>query len=61
MNKIMKIIFSEVALALLTLVFVVLKITGNINWSWWWVFSPLWLPMSIGLILLLIFVLITKQ
>ena len=42
MNKIMKIIFSEVALALLTLVFVVLKITGNINWSWWWVFSPLW-------------------
>jgi len=61
MSKIMKIIFSEVVLALLTLVFVVLKITGNINWSWWWVFSPLWLPMSIGLILLLIFVLITKQ
>ena len=25
---------------LLTLVFVVLKLTGNIDWNWWFVFSP---------------------
>ena len=26
-----------------TLVFVVLKLTGVIGWSWWWVLSPLWI------------------
>jgi phosphoglycerol transferase MdoB-like AlkP superfamily enzyme len=24
------------------LVFLVLKLTGHIDWSWWWVTSPLW-------------------
>ena len=27
----------------LTLVFIILKLTGNISWSWLWVLSPLWL------------------
>ena len=27
----------------LTLIFVVLKLTGNINWSWLWVLSPIWI------------------
>jgi hypothetical protein len=27
----------------LTIVFIVLKLTGNIDWSWWWVLSPLWI------------------
>ena len=27
----------------LTVVFVVLKLVGVINWSWWWVLSPLWI------------------
>ena len=26
----------------LTIALVVLKLTGFIDWSWWWVFSPLW-------------------
>ena len=26
----------------LFLVFLVLKLTGHISWSWWWVTSPLW-------------------
>ena len=30
-------------LGLLTLVFIVLKLTHYINWSWVWVLSPLWL------------------
>jgi hypothetical protein len=33
---------------LLTIVFLVLKLTGNIAWSWWWVFSPLWIPVAFG-------------
>jgi hypothetical protein len=24
------------------LVFLVLKLTGHIAWSWWWVTAPLW-------------------
>ena len=28
---------------LLTVAFVVLKLTGYIDWSWWWVLSPLWI------------------
>jgi hypothetical protein len=27
----------------LFLIFLVLKLTGLINWSWWWVTSPLWI------------------
>lgn len=27
----------------LTLIFIVLKVTGLVSWSWLWVISPLWL------------------
>lgn len=29
---------------LMFLAFLVLKLTGYIAWSWWWVTAPLWLP-----------------
>ena len=32
---------------LLFLVFLVLKLTGHIDWSWWWVTAPLWGPLAI--------------
>lgn len=31
--------------SLLTIVFIVLKLTGYITWSWVWVFAPLWIPV----------------
>jgi hypothetical protein len=34
----------------LFLVFLVLKLTGNIDWSWWWVTSPLWIPITLGIV-----------
>ena len=34
---------------LLTIVFITLKLTGTIAWSWWWVLSPLWIPTAIAL------------
>ena len=34
-------------LTILFVVFLILKLTGNIDWSWWWVTSPLWLPVAI--------------
>jgi hypothetical protein len=36
---------------LLTIAFVVLKLTGVIAWSWWWVLSPLWIGFALWLVL----------
>lgn len=45
-------------LGLLTIVFITLKLTNVITWSWWWVLSPLWGPMafmlSLGIIVLIV-------
>jgi hypothetical protein len=32
----------------LFIVFLILKLTGNIDWSWWWVTSPLWIPIALA-------------
>jgi len=45
--------------SILTLVFVIAKLTGHLDWTWLWVFSPLWLPLTVilsvfGVIALLI-------
>ena len=37
---------------LLTIVFIVLKLTGFIAWSWWWVLSPLWISFGLVLVVL---------
>jgi len=36
------------------LAFFFAKIYDKIDWSWWWVFSPLWIPMLLVIIFLLI-------
>ena len=36
----------------LFIVFLVLKLTGTINWSWWWVTSPLWIPFVAAVVIL---------
>ena len=45
--------YSGLPLMLLTITLVVLKALGYLNWSWWWVFSPLWIPFAI---LILVFI-----
>ena len=35
---------------LLLVAFVVLKLCGVIDWSWWWVLSPAWIP-GVGLLI----------
>jgi len=39
---------------LLTIAFIVLKLTEVIDWSWWWVLSPLWISFCVGLIILIV-------
>lgn len=36
---------------LLTILFIGLKFTGYITWSWVWVLSPLWVPVVVGIII----------
>lgn len=31
----------------LQIVFIVLKLCGVIDWSWWWVLSPTWIVVGI--------------
>ena len=44
----------------LFVVFLVLKLTGTINWSWVWVTSPLWISVLWNIILFVIWVLQAK-
>ncbi|CAB5223442.1 hypothetical protein UFOVP383_46 [uncultured Caudovirales phage] len=37
---------------LLTVLFVGLKLTNVITWSWWWVLSPIWIPVLLLIIIL---------
>ena len=32
---------------LLAIVFIILKLTGHIDWTWGWVLAPIWLPFAI--------------
>lgn len=34
-------------IGVLLILFIVLKLTNTINWSWLWVLSPLWIPVAI--------------
>lgn len=40
--------------SLLTILFIGLKLTNYITWSWLWVLSPLWIPIAIVLFLFMI-------
>ena len=38
----------------LQVAFIVLKLCNVINWSWWWVLAPIWIPLAIGLLLIVL-------
>lgn len=40
-------------LGLLAILFIGLKLTGHINWSWWWILAPLWGGFAIIVLILL--------
>ena len=44
----------------LTLLFIALKLTGVVTWSWLWVLSPLWLTFAVAVFIAAIVVLIVK-
>lgn len=40
---------------ILGVVFIILKLCGVIAWSWFWVLSPFWIMLLIGLFALILF------
>ena len=40
--------------SLLTILFIALKLTGVITWSWLWVLAPIWIPFVIVVFVLII-------
>ena len=43
-------------LSTLTMIFVVLKLTDNIDWSWIYVLSPIWIPIAcLGMLFIFVF------
>lgn len=41
---------------LLTVAFVVLKLCNVIQWSWWWVLSPIWIGIALALLIIAIYI-----
>ncbi len=39
---------------LLTIAFIVLKLCGVITWPWIWVVCPLWIPVAVVLVVILV-------
>jgi uncharacterized protein (DUF983 family) len=46
---------------MLTILFIGLKLTGYISWSWLWVLSPLWIGFTLGVSLITIGLLLSKN
>lgn len=44
----------------LTIAFIVLKLANFIDWSWWWVLSPIWIHIVIVCIVIGVYFLIKK-
>ena len=41
---------------LLTIAFIVLRLTKTIAWTWWWVLAPIWIPAAIAIIAFMVLV-----
>ena len=56
-NKTVTVQTGGLQMFILFVVFLVLKLTHIVNWSWWWITAPLWgpiallIPVTIGVII----------
>ena len=51
---------NGIIVGLLGVAFVVLKLCGVINWSWWWVTAPFWGGAALVLIFLAVAIIISR-
>lgn len=48
------------AVGVVLIVFVILKLCNVVDWSWWWVLSPLWICLALATVLFIVFKTIEK-
>ena len=46
-------------LGLLSVLFIGLKLTGFVSWSWVWVLSPIWIPTTMSILVLSVLFFVT--
>lgn len=39
--------------SILGLLFITLKLTNHIDWSWWWVLAPFWISLILTVVLII--------
>ena len=44
---------------LLAIAFIVLKLCGVIKWSWVWVLSPVWIPLALIIVVLVVYLIVS--
>ena len=52
---------SSIFVSFLTVMFIELKLTEKIDWSWWWVLSPMWISAVVAIVLVGLVTLVTKN
>ncbi|WP_276882344.1 hypothetical protein [Anaerococcus tetradius] len=52
--------YGSLLLGLLTILFIGLKLTGTISWSWFWVLSPILIPKGFAILVLIIIIAFEK-
>ena len=40
-------------MGLLAVLFIALRLFGVINWSWWWILAPIWIPMVLAFLMVI--------
>ena len=40
--------------SMLGIAFITMKLTGYVDWSWWWVLAPFWIPACFAMVFLLL-------
>jgi Transmembrane Fragile-X-F protein len=46
---------------LLLVAFIVLKLCKVIDWNWWWVLSPLWIPICLAVVIGIVYFIIKSK
>lgn len=53
--------YGTIATVAVFVIFTVLKLTGVIAWSWWWITAPIWIPFLIAVILVIAFFVLLRK
>ena len=45
----------------LFVIFTFMKVDGYIDWSWWWIASPIWIPFALLILLQIVLIAIERK